>query len=178
MAAMLFFAACKKENQKNGGSETAATGQKAPGGGNEELQSSAVPNIIITNAAGTCNASPIISPSPGVRITLESLSYSYFFAGAGARKIWVKKNSSATWSSYVITTPTANPFNVRYALFTPSLGSIPAGTLMNVAITAQTTATCPSIACGGGAVSNFVNFTAANCTGGGGGGDITKSTQQ
>ena len=177
LCAALFFAACKKENGSSSNGTETATAQKAPGGSNEELQNSAVPNIIITNAQGICNASPVITPSPGVRITLEAVTHSFFFSSPGARKIWVKRNSSTTWSSYVITTPTTNPFRVPYTSFSPSLGVVAPGTVMNVAITALTTATCPSSACGAGAVSNFVNFTAANCSGGGGGGDdITRAS--
>jgi hypothetical protein len=126
------------------------------------------PPIIITQAIGTCNANPLITPSPGIRITLQSLSYSYYFTSAGSRKVWIKRSSASVWSSCVVTTPTTNPFSVTYGSCTPSLGAVAPGTLMDVAITGLSTATCPDISCGAGAVSNFATFTAADCSGNGG----------
>jgi hypothetical protein len=146
---VLVFSACKKE------SSVSAESQKA-----EVLG----PPIIITTATGTCSANPFVYPSPGVSVNLNSLSHSFWISGPGAVKVWVKKNSSLTWSSYVMSTPKPNPFRVPFSAFSPALGPIAAGTPMNVAITANPAATCPTIACGGAAVSNYANFTASNCT--------------
>lgn len=121
------------------------------------------PPITITNAAGVCSASPTTVSAQGVSVTLENLSYNAWFSAAGSVKVWVKKASAATWSSYILNTPVANPFRVPYSSFSPALGTITAGTQMQVVITGNATAICPSIDCGGGAVSNIMSFTAANC---------------
>ncbi len=105
------------------------------------------PLLEIAQAENTCMANPLLFPSPGAKITLTSSAASYFLPSSGTLKVWAKKSGSATWSGYVLNSSMGNPIVIPYASFTPALGSIPAGTVVHLAITGNYAGACPGTPC-------------------------------
>jgi hypothetical protein len=143
-AAILLFTSCKKDDSN----EPAAR----------------APLFEVATVKATCMADPRIYPSPGINITMSSLTAAYFFSGPGSYKVWIKRSGSSSWSSYVFSTPSVNPINVQYSAFTPSLGPVAPGTVMNVAVTSNFAASCPQADCLAVSGPNFGTYTASDCT--------------
>lgn len=142
--AIVFFTACKKE----------------PSTGSDN---SRAPLLAISSAENTCMANPVIFPSPGAKISLIPWAASYFLPSGGTLKVWAKKSGSTTWSGFVLNSSMGNPIVIPYASFSPALGPIAPGTVVNLAITANHTGSCPGTPCEIVTGANYASVSAQEC---------------